>query len=244
MNPTPLRSVLLASSAALALCAASCGDASAAKPSAGKPASAPKTEWSPGEMAADPEGYLVWARERLDEQKKVREDRLRKLADRRKEIEGRRAKFAENVEGCERIVKLMGAAVRRADDEDRWPASMGGRTFERDKADLIMKECRKRVEERAPFLQVYDEALAKLDQGVAKFKQELGELAKVREKVELDLERIRLSQGIAELAQLKRTESEIAHFSGLLAAVVEDTTPGAPVGNAEPPPVDLDALLK
>lgn len=237
------RLALLPAVVAVVFSANGCGDSGpiSAKKSA-VPAKAPKTEWSPDEMASDPEGYLVWAKGRLEDQRKTREARLAAIAERRKDVVQKREKFSENVDGCGNIAKRMRTAIRKAEDEDR-PIAMGGRTFERPKADLIVAECERRIEERKPFLKVYDDALAKLDQAAGSFRKELDELKRLGEKIDLDLERVRLSQGVAEIAQLRKTEAEIAHYSKIVAAVAEETNP-LPAGSVEPAPVDLDALLK
>ncbi len=238
-----LRVFVFPAAAALMFSAAGCGDSGPVSPKK-TPASAkaPKTEWSPDEMAADPDGYLVWAKGRLEEQRKTRESRLAAIGERRKEVVAKREKFSENVDGCGNIAKRMRTAIRKADDEDR-PIAMGGRTFERPKADLIVAECERRIEERKPFLKVYDDALAKLDQAASAFRKELDDLKRLGEKIDLDLERVRLSQGVAEIAQLKKTEAEIAYYSKIVAAVAEEANP-LPAGSVEPSPVDLDALLK
>jgi hypothetical protein len=231
--------------AVVAFTGAGCGEAGTPTPSrAGAPDAnrARKTEWSPDEMAADPAGYLTWAKARLEEQRKTREARLAAVAERKKEILARREKFSENVDGCGNIAKRMRVAIRKAEEEDR-PINMAGRTFDRTKADQIVTECERRIEERKPFLQVYDDALSKLEQVAASFRKELEELARLKERLELDLERVRLSQGVAEIAQLKKTEAEIAHYAKIVASVAEDAAP-LPAASSEPAPVDLDALLK
>lgn len=227
----------------LAASFASCGDSGPKAPAApAKPAA--KTEWSQEDMTSDPVGYLRWALERLDQQRKVREERLAKIDERRKEIVAKRAAYASTVDDCDNIVKRMRTAIRRAEDEDRWPVSLGGRTFERDKAEQVIQACERRVAERRPMVQVYDDALGKLDATAAAFRGELRTLAEVRAKTELDLERVRLSQGVAELAQLKKTEAEIAHYAKILGSVADDATGAAAGLPAEPPPVDLESLLK
>lgn len=233
----------LAAVVLLAAAVAGCGDGGGS-PSPVAPKAAVKTEWSPDEMSSDPEGYLRWAIDRLDQQRKVREERISKIAVRRKEIVAKRAAYATNVDDCDNIVKRMRTAIRRAEDEDRWPVSLGGRTFERDKAEQVIQACEKRVAERKPMVQVYDDALAKLDATSAAFRAELQTLGEVRSKTELDLERVRLSQGVAELAQLKKTEAEIAHYAKILGAVADDVTGAAAGLPSEPPPVDLDSLIK
>jgi hypothetical protein len=233
----PIGFVLLASLAF----SGGCGKA----PSAPTPAApAAKTSWSIDEMAEDPEGYLRWARERLFEQRKLREERLKSVSEKRAEVEARRAKFALNVDDCDNIVARFRTSIRRADDEDRWPFVVNGRSFDRAKAEAVVAECVRRTEERRPFLAVYDEALAKLGDVASQLKSDLAALERTREKLELDYERVRLSKGVAELADLKKTEAEIAHYAELLKQVVEEATPGSPGGKPEPPPIDVDKLFQ
>jgi hypothetical protein len=234
------RAALIAGVALFVGAAGGCGKEPAKPASPPKPAA--KTEWSQDEMASDPEGYLRWALTRLEDQKKVREERLAKIDAQRKEIVGKRASYAAKVDDCDNIVKRMRVAIRRAEDEDRWPVSLGGRNFERGKADQVIQACEKLMTDERPRVQIYDDALAKLDAASATFRSDLNKLADVRAKVELDLERVRLSQGVAELAQLKKTEAEIAHYAKILGSVADDVSAASRV--QEPSAPDLDSLLK
>jgi hypothetical protein len=57
---------------------------------------------------------------------------------------------------------------------------------------------------------------------------DLAGLAQMREKLALDLERVRLNQGLAELSELRQTEAKLANFSATLAGLTDDPLAGAP----------------
>ncbi|HYC76085.1 MAG TPA: hypothetical protein VEI02_00525, partial [Planctomycetota bacterium] len=150
----------------------------------------------------------------------------------------------KDVDGCLNVSKRMEVAIRRADDEDRWPLVMGQRTYDRARAEEIVQGCTRLVEQRKPFLQIYDDALARLDQASNAIKRELAELKNLREQVALDLERVRLTKTVGDLAQLQRTENEIAHYSRILTSAVEETATTLPKAGDVPAPVDAESLLK
>src|SRR6202008_1339774 len=79
---SPTRKPLLAVLALAVAAGAGCDDSPTPSPTPGPPGkgksgpkAAKKTEWSTDEMAADPEGYLVWADEQLGAQVELREER-------------------------------------------------------------------------------------------------------------------------------------------------------------------------
>jgi len=197
--------------------------------------------WSPDEMAKDPEGYLVWAQRQIATQTKLREDRLKTIAGRRSEFTKKRDQFAGNVEELENVQKRLSQAIVRGDEEQRWPISVMGRTFERAKAQAVLQETQRLIDERRPLLKTYDEGLAKLDANAAKLRDDLSRLSALGEKLTVDLDAVRVNAGLAELEKLRTTEAEIAHFAKILGSMGQDVA-GSPA--REPAPVDIDALLK
>jgi hypothetical protein len=76
--------------------------------------------------------------------------------------------------------------------------------------------------------------------------KEIEDLGRLRERLSLDLERVRLNKGIEELDQLRQTESEIAAYAKVLRD--QDTTTEdvlQALGNmGTPPPMTMDSLMK
>ncbi len=222
-----------------------CGDAGDRAPAGGapvKPAQPPRrTSWSTEEMAADPEGYLLWADGELAAQVATRQERVTSVDARRNELAQRRQGFGTNLADLENIEKRLATAMRKSDEEDRLPIRMGGRTFERDKAKAILAEMRRLIDERGPLRRTYDDGIARLDQITGGLKADIARLSTLRDKLAIDLEQVRVSHGVAELEKLRTTEAEIAHYSKILGSMAEEGSGALP--NA-PAPVDLDKLLE
>lgn len=206
-----------------------------------KPAPAPKASWTTDEMAADPEGYLAWADAQLVQQTATRAARIESVVARRRELETRRDSFGTNLDDLKNIDKRLGDALRKAEEEDRLPVRMGGRAFERAKAKAILAEIARLLAERGPLLATYDDGIARLRTIENSLKGDVARLAALRDKLAVDLEQVRVSHGVAELEQLRSTESEIAHYAKILGSLAEESSGSLP---AAPPPVDLDSLLE
>jgi len=235
----PLRTI-----AAFALSA--CGEEAAPQPRAprdGAPAGGPaaKSEWTADEMAADPEGYLSWADAQLAAQIDLRQEQIGSVGARREELARRKAGFSTNYDDLVNVENRLATALRRADEEDRLPVRMGGRTFERAKAVAILAQIRRHLEERSPLMRTYDDGLAKLDQIAAALRGDVERLTALRDRLAVDLEQVRVSHGVAALEKLRSTEAEIAHYSKILASLAEDAAGALP---SAPAPVDLDKLLE
>jgi hypothetical protein len=237
-RPAPL----LLSAVLLAACGEEAGSrASGDGKGPAKGPAATRTSWTAEEMTADPEGYLVWADQQLAAQIDLRRERLDSVAKRRGELVQRKAAFSTNYDDLLNVQKRLQTAVRKAEDEDRWPVKMGGRSFERAKAETILNEIGRHVDERSPLMKTYDDGLGKLDQIAATLKADTDRLTALRDRLAVDLEQVRVSHGVAELEKLRTTEAEIAHYAQILGSIAEDATSAVP--NA-PPPVDLDKLLE
>lgn len=207
------------------------------------PAPAPRT-WTPEEIAGDPEGYLMDQDRSIVRQIDERNVRLGKLAQRRDEIAARRKALVDNMRDIENVRKRMERALEVAQDEDRWPVQMGGRTFTREKAQAIIKSCQAYVEDRGPLAREYDSALDRLSQMEALMRQELGSLDRLRQRLALDIERVRLNRGMAELGEIRKTETELASFSRQLGQMDEDVLKAAAAADKPPPQMDVENLLK
>jgi hypothetical protein len=207
------------------------------------PAPAGGREWTPDDMAKDPEGYLKWADGQIGGQIRQREQLLGKLEERRKQIKTRQVEVGAELKEFENFLERLRTAVRRAEDEDRWPVQVGQNKFDRAKARSLLEDVARQTEQRRPLAQDYEAAIAKMDTRAESLRSDVAALARLREKIALDLERVKLNQGVAELEKLARTADEIAHFSKILGQLGDSGTPPAEevkTGGL----VSLDSMLK
>ncbi len=214
------------------------GRAAAPTPPPAKPL---KASWTPDEMAADPEGYLLWADQNLERQIATRRERISAVAARRGDLEGRRSGFGSNLDELKNVESRIATALRKAEEEDRFPFKVAGRTFTREKATSVLTELARIVADRGPLAQTYAEGIAKLAAIESSLSADIERLRVLRDKLAIDLEQVRVSHGVAELEKLRSTESEIAHYAKILGSLAEETTGTLP---AAPPPVDLEQLLQ
>lgn len=223
----------------------SCGHRPTSKPPPeGKPAAAPAPrEWSQDEMAADPEGYLRWADGQLAAQISSREKALGELSSRRKGIEQRQKELLGTLDEVENFHERLKTAMQRAEDEDRWPVKVGGRSFERAKAGAVLEQTARYVTDRKPLADDYRKALDKMTERAGAWREEITAVVRLRERLGLDLERVRLKQAMPEIDALKRTEEEIAHYAKLLASIGEDAAEERLRKGEGPPPLSLNSLL-
>jgi len=208
------------------------------------PPPAKEKAWTSEEIAADPEGYLLAQDKQVEKHIAERNSRLEKLRQRRAEIAKRQAAMATNLEEIDNVRKRMEAAIRKSEDEDRLPIQMGGRTFSAEKAAAIVKSCQTYVDDRKPLSSEYDSALGKLDQMEGLMKREIEDLGRLRERLALDTERVRLNKGMGELGDLQKTANELAQFSKQLGQMDENVLQAAAAAPKEPPKMDVETLLK
>jgi hypothetical protein len=208
------------------------------------PPPAKEKAWTPEEIAADSEGYLLAQDKQIERHIVERNSRLEKLRQRRAEIAKRQEAMATNLDEIDNVGKRMAKAIEKSDDEDRLPIQMGGRSFSREKAAAIVKSCQTYVEDRKPLSSEYDSALAKLDQMDGLMKKELEDLGRLRERLALDTERVRLNKGMGELGDLQKTANELAQFSKQLGQMDENVLQAAAAAPKEPPKMDVETLLK
>ena len=210
------------------------------KPSPPRPA---VKEWSEDEMAKDPEGYLRWADEQIQGQIRQRDELLKKLDERRKEIKTRQVEVGAELKEFQNFRERLATAVRRAEDEDRWPVQVGSNKFDRAKAKSLLEDLGRQIEQRTPLANDYDAAIAKMDARSTSLRGDVAALAQLREKIALDLERVKLNQGVAELEKLSRTADEIAHYSKILGQI-GDATGKEPEEPKQGGLKSLDSMLK
>lgn len=209
-----------------------------------KPQLPPRT-WSSQEIAGDPEGYLAWADYQVASQVTARQEFLTKLAERQVQVRNRQKSAGADLTELENFLARLATAVKRAEDEDRWPVQVGAKKYERARAQELMATLPKQIELRKPLANDYEAALKAMDAKAAKVQGEIADLGRLREKLALDLERVRLKLGVSELEKLGTTAAEIEHFAKILGQIHEDAanaeTPGGPNQGGLIP---LETLLK
>jgi hypothetical protein len=212
-----------------------------------KPGPAPAEKvWSAEEIAKDPSGYMQWAEGRISTQVADRQTRLQQISARLQDVQARQEKFLTQITDVENIHKRMADAVQRADDEDRWPAVVAGRSFDQAKAKAVIEQSQKWLNERRGLAQAYDQAVMRLTQGQQALDKDVEALYALKEKLALDLERVRLTQGMEELGQVRQREQEIAGFAKALTQMTDES---ASISNLPPEDktaakVDIDSFLK
>jgi hypothetical protein len=199
--------------------------------------------WGPDEMAKDPEGYLAWADKKIQGQVEQREQMLATIATRRTAVKARQQEKGADLQEWEDFLKRLETAVRRAQDEDRWPVQVGGRRFEKERALQLLQEVPAQVEKRRPLAEEYAKLLQQMDLRERALQDELERLKTLRERIALDVERVRLGRGAEELKDLGKSAEEIEHFAKILGSMndIPDEVPAEKRGSTL---VSLESLLK
>jgi hypothetical protein len=192
------------------------------RPPARQPPAAEAAEkaWTPERITQDPGGYLTYADAEIVRQISEREMRIGKIEASRQAIDARSEKLRQDLRDAANIQKRLQAAAARADEDDAWPITFAGRKFERAKALSAAEASQRFVQSRTPLANEYEQALAKIDATGQSLRSDISELGRLREKLALDMERVRLNQGIAEVAELRKSVEALSGFATSLA----DTT--------------------
>jgi len=207
------------------------------------PTAPPKKQWTPDDIAKDPQGYLVWSGQQVQAQIAEREKRLNILSASREDIVARQKAMTDKIDEVNNFRTRLQTAYQKAEDEDRWPVRMAGRTFERAKAQDMLNQFQTWLDDRQPLATAYDSSLKKIDDSAAVMQDDLRNLAALQDKLSLDLERVKLNQGMAELDTLRKTETQLASMSAALSKMSEDQAPVLPTATKSSR-VDIDSLLK
>jgi len=186
------------------------------------PSSEAPVEWTPEQIAASPEAYLEHAIRQIDAQLSLREERITTMGRRRLEAESRSAELIRSLEEAGNLRNRLTGAIRRAEDEDRWPIQFAGRSFTREKAGALLESINRFEQQRAPLAVAYRDEIRRMEQGGRSLRAVMDGLAKMREEVTMDLERIRLNQGPADMDGLRKTAARLADFSDTLLTMSED----------------------
>lgn len=214
------------------------------KPGIAAPAQpGPTKQWTPEEIAKNPQSYLVWSDQQVQSQIAERERRLNALNATRQDVVTRQQTLADKMQEVVNFRSRLQTAYNRAEDEDRWPVRMAGRTFERAKAIDILSQTQSWLDDRKPLADAYVSSLKKMDDSANAYQDDMRNLGQLREKLALDLERVKLNQGMAELDQLRKTETQLASMSAALSKMSEDQAPVLTVAG-KTSRVDIDSLMK
>ena len=201
--------------------------------------------WTAEEVAADPTAYMNWADSRIGRQIDDRQKRIQSITGKLKDVESRYQSMRENLDNTANLKSRMETALRRAEDEDRWPIQLGGRSFEKAEAQKIITQTTRYLADRKPLSSAYDQAIERLKGMQGVLSREIGELKRLREKMALDLEAVKLTQGLEDLDKLRKTEANIAGYAKALASMADDSLIDAfPDPADDDVKVDVDTFMK
>lgn len=202
--------------------------------------------WTPEKISADPAGYLKYATERVGRQIVARKQKLDQMAAQRADVDKRAENLGTKVSDAQNIIKRMKTAMQRADDENNWPVKMAGRTFDLTQAEAVIKSLEQFIADRESLAKAYGEAQARIRGVESTLGADIKNLEHMKEKIGLDLERVRLNQGLAELGDLQKTENELAAFAKTLADMSDDATlmKLGTLGQKTNESLNADALLR
>ena len=199
--------------------------------------------WTPERIAKDGQGYLVWSDQQVQKQIAQRRSRLKTLADQRADINARRQQFQSNLDNVKNIHDRMQDAFDKALDEERWPIGVMGQTFDRQRAKAVIDRTQKYLDEHQSLGQDYDQANARLDQMEGVLNKDIDDLNNLHDRLQIDLEKARLNQGMAELAQLRQREAEMSSVNKTLSAMDNANAPALPPASSSEK-VNVNEMLR
>lgn len=200
--------------------------------------------WSPERIAGDPQGYLRHTDQQIGRQLEAARGRQDALAAKHAEVGRRAGSLVQQLDDARNVQARLQAAMRRADDEDRWPARFAGRSFTREQAGAVLANLDRFIGQQGPLADAYADAMRRIEGAQAAAARDIERLTALREKVALDLERVRLNQNLAEMAQWRQTEAELAAMSASLASLDSASLDSlAPLPSATQQVISVDALL-
>lgn len=202
-----------------------------------------KAEWTAEEIAKDPVGYIRWSERKVDREVAEREARLAALATKRQQFAEKAKMLEQNIEDVENLRVQAEKAMKRAEDNDRWPATVGGKPFERGRLEKLITELKKYGDERRPTQQSYAEFFQKIDRTEQLLRDQIAQAKTLKERLAIDAHSIELNQSTADLSKLTSSQEQLASMSSALRNMSDDPTHAQPPG--EPPGrVKIDDLLK
>ena len=192
------------------------------KPVVNKTPAAVAQAWTPERISQDPGGYLTYADAETVRQIAERNARIGKIESSRQVIGDRAEKLMQDIRDAANIQKRLQSAIERADEDDAWPIKFAGRKFERAEAVSAADAAQRFVQSRTSLANAYAQALAKIDATGQALHSDISELGQLRDKLALDMERVRLNQGIAEVAELRKSVDALSGFATSLTDTTEN----------------------
>jgi hypothetical protein len=182
----------------------------------------PPNPWPPEKIAENPQGFCVWAGQQLIEQLALLEGNRTELSGKLELLATRKKDFVANLEEIRNLANRARTALRRAEDEERWPVKFAGQSFSREKLESLIAVTSRYVEQRTPLAEDYSRAAQRLNIEIRKIDERVVEVKRQMEVVALDLERIKLSSELDGLPQLDSSSLNIAAVTSSLARPTED----------------------
>jgi len=217
------------------------------KPIPVAPQAEPANPWPAERISADPQGFCSWADQQLQEQLNLLRGNRTKLSEKLEQLNTKKRSFIENLQEIRNLSTRAITALRKAEDEDRWPVKFAGKSFSREKLEALVAVTTKYVEQRKPLEDDYLRAAQRLGLEIRKVDEQIAEVTRQTEIVALDFERIKLSNELDGLPQLDSSKLNITAITRSLARPdaaeslaleIEDLTTGSA------PAMTLDSFLK
>jgi hypothetical protein len=202
--------------------------------------------WTSDEVAKDPTGYMKWADAKVAKQVEDRRQRIRVLNEKLQSVNAKQKSMQQNLSDAANIRSRLETAIRRADDEERYPIQMAGRKFTKAEAQAMIAQTLKYEEDRRSLSTAYDQAVNRLKGMLVVLNGEIGELNRLREKMELDLEAVKLTQSLEDLEKLRRTEADISGYAKALGTMADDSLVDTLPDDkgVDPSKVELEMFIK
>ena len=178
-------------------------------------------EWTHQEISEFPEEYLLFAARQVEAQIVRGNEDIETIERRYRELDGKSSELMRKVEEAEVVRKRLATAIRRAEDEERWPLVFAGRTFNRETATALLASVEAFSKRREPLAASYREALQRLLSTRRLLENDCAALSATREQIAIDLEHVQLNRGLDKNNELRRTVEKIASISKKLTTLDE-----------------------
>ena len=169
--------------------------------------------WTHEEITQHPEEYLGFAAQQVLGQIDRVQTNIETLRLRRRELEEKSAELITKVDEAQVVSKRLGTAIRRAEDEERWPLVFAGKTFTREGAKALQVSVAEFLKLREPRANAYRDALLRLASHERALEQDLVALQTTREQISIDLEYIQINRGLDRNNELRQTADKITSIS-------------------------------
>lgn len=175
-----------------------------------------KAEWTPEEIAADTAGYLRWSQGRIGRQIAEYDAKIKLLENKRAQFVEKTKILTENTATIRYTLTEAEKAYRRADDDDRWPATLSGRQFDRAKLEAVIKGLKLKLEDSRPMQESYTQFMDRIDGTLVTYKEQRRKAEQLREQVKLDLESMELNQSTGDASKAQKSNEQLASLSASL----------------------------